>query len=278
MAAAARIAYDEIDRELTGLNTSLDAYGLSRAQFLRELRVLFDAWVDTLADCPAADRPDVARQLGITERELDDIIDKIRAINGRIQGNSNFDAERDNIMNFINTYRNVLAKIPGVPNPPLDSSDAGFARASPTARERLDRYGYSRGASAPAGPPSSPFLPGSGSAPSSGSFPPLGGPSGAASSPVLPPDVVRYVGTLTPGSKVTLKNRPDTEYTVVEINPSRPNGNVIKVSTTPPGGGLRVENWIPPTALAIPPSSGGKSRRYKRTKRRRQKKSRKNKL
>jgi hypothetical protein len=273
--AAARIAYDEIDRELTGLNTSLDAYGVSRAEFLRELRVLFDAWVDTLADCPAADRPDVARQLGITERELDDIIDKIRAINGRIQGNSNFDAERDNIMNFINRYRDVLAKIPGVPNPPLEPSDDVFARASPTARERLDRYGYSRGARAP---PTSPFLPGSGSAPSSGSFPPLGGPSGAASSPVLPPDVVRYVGTLRPGSKVTLKSDPDTEYTIVEINPNRPL-NRIKVSRSPPGGGLRVETWISELSLKLPAAGvGGKSRRFKRTKRRRQKKSRKNKL
>jgi hypothetical protein len=276
-AVPARIAFDEIDRELTNLDRTLDAYDTSRASFVRELRVLFDAWVDTLADCPLADRPDVARQLGITEAELDDIIRRLRAINGRIQGSSNFNAERDNIMNFINRYRDVLAKIPGVPNPPLDSSDAAYARTSPTARENLDRYGYSRGAA----PSASPFSPGSGSAPSSGSFLPLGGPStgaAAASSPVLPLDVVTYVGTLRPGSKVTLKNKPDIEYTVVEINPARPNGNVIKVSTTPPGGGLRVENWIPPTALVVPPSVGGKSRRYKRTKRRRQKKSRKNKL
>ena len=270
----ARNAYREIDNELTRLNTSLDAYTASRLNFLQELRVLFDAWVTTLVDCPDADLPALADQLGISLAELDDIIGKLRIINQRIQTNNDFTGERDNIMSFINSYRPILAKISGqVLNPnPLSANEQQYARGPPTSRERLAALGLDRVSSVNAALPNVPshpiILPGS-----SGE-PPVPSLESLSSDPVAAA-AAAYVNGLQVGNTINLKGNP-SKYTILEINPQRADGKFFRLSKRDPSG-VTTEIQVPPQAIQPPSMAGGKSRRFKKTKRRRQKKSRKNK-
>ena len=313
--AAARDAYNEIDQELDVLSTSLDVYNNSRAEFVQELRVLFDTWVDTLVDCPAADQAALADHLGVSPAQLDEIIGRLRVINQRIRTNSDFTRERDNIMRFINLYRPILAKIQGqVLNPnPLSADEQQNARGPPTSRERLDGILGVNGAApiAPTHPIILPGSSGSSGAAASTSLPPprfhFPLPSGAAAatvaglapptgpppaplaslaSPSAPPSAplstlteaeLAYLRNVVVGSKISLKgvDKGKPNRTVIEIDPSRKDKKIYKVSFV--SGGVKQEAWIAPEEISPILSLGGKSRRLKKTKKRRQKKSRKNK-
>ena len=292
---AARNAYTEIDQGLDGLGATLDAYNISRSNFINELKLLFDAWVDILVDCPAADREDLADQLGISVEQLDAIRRKIAVINQRILTNQDFTREKHAIMRFINSYQDILAKIPGIAKPALSAEDQAYAasiRPASTASHRLGQLGIIRappaapGASVnPAGLFSGPG-PGwssslaaasssSGSAPAASSS--SGGPAASSSSggpaaepePPVPP-------------LFTFKDANGLDLAVGD-----------PVTTVRSGKGATVRNLIPPDDIEITlddgqvarvksngitkRASGGKSKRFKKTKKRRQKKSRKNK-
>ena len=311
-AAARRDAYNEIDQELRGLDTRMDAYDASRRNFIRNLRVSFDAWVDTLLNCPETQRPDLAEELGVNEQQLDDIIRKLRVISNRIQTNSDFNAEQTNIMNFISSYRNILAKIPGVPKPDSlteeekalarsSSSSSGSAASSSLPPPRfhfpLPSSGSAAAVSALA-PPSGPPAPlaslasPSGPAVSLDTLASTGSPSSPASAAALPSDIpaafsgltekqLAYLRNVNLGSKIALNidGTGKPQRTVTGINMAKRDGKVFKVKAVVDG--IPEETWVSANEIRVPTMStssfGGKSRRFKKTKKRRQRKSRKNK-
>jgi hypothetical protein len=273
----AATANAQILRELDTIDASIVAYNNSRQDFLRELRLLFDAWVDTLGNCPPAQQAALANQLGITQAELNTIIGRLRQINGRIQTSRDFTAERNNIMDFINSYRPILAKLQNVAKPNVLGPDRAYAATmAQTPAALLSRLGFDGAPPAP--------LPGSGSSGSSSSgssaaAPPSVGPSSSSSVPSLSSlasnPAAAYISGLQVGNVIKLKRDP-SDYTIIEINPNQHEGKIFRVSKPAPTGGVNVEFLVSPQDIRVPPL-GGKSRRFKKTKRRRQKKSRKNK-
>jgi hypothetical protein len=287
--AAARNAYTEIDHEIGELGNALNTYDRSRVNFIRELRVLFDAWVDILVDCPAENRESLAEQLDISPDQLDDIIGKLRRINQRIVTNQDFRAEQHAIMRFINLYQDILAKIPRVAKPALSAEEEQYARdqGPSTASERLSQLGIIRAPpAAPSGgvDPEGLFSrPGAGwssslaAAPTSGSAPNLGARAAAEDVPPsaqFPPTGLHVDKNGTPlnvGDTVKTKNGNNGTIKDIRVNPD---SNVVSLRVDIVRDGVTTSNWVLAASVTKEPS-GGKSRRFKKTKRRRQQKTRK---